>query len=890
MEDKNKQQKSQQLSFLIKEVKGSKEFCAKFRDKFLCWQRPIDEGQIFVERIEGFVNFLINLALILFGLAGLVCLVNQYVDFYYLDLAASYIVKNESRQMLFFWWSVIFVAYFIYRQQREVEKREAGKISKLIENKKSGEVIEISKQFDDQAEKMIFETWHLAGKMGHQEMINAHLFVALLDVAEIKVILGRLGIGRDLLRKKITGALSRLPKSKGRPRFSLELKKTLIQSFVYAYEKKESQVSPREIMLALVTQEGVVKDLFYDMEVELDELRNVITWLDINHKIRQRIIDFNRKASYKPSSTMNKAWTAVATPFLDQFGQDMTALARAGYLQLCVGRDNEIDQIMRLIESGKKGIVLSGYPDVGKTSIIEGIAQMMVTEDVPEDLQDKRLVSLSISNLVAGGSEIGEIEGRLRKIISEINRAGNVVLFIGDIHNMTGIATSNGQLDLSEMMAEALGQSMFVTFATTDPINYRRYIRTGSLFSALSKVDINEPDKNQTIQILESKVGNIEYKQQVFFSYDSLNEAVELSQRYIQDRYLPKKAIDLLEEAAVYVENTKGKNAVVQGEDIAEVISKKIGVAATKINRDEAEVLLNLEDKIHERLIDQVPAVEAVSNALRRARTELRDLNRPITNLLFLGPTGVGKTELAKAVTQLYFGDEKKMIRVDMSEYQEKGSIDRLIGVPGETGGGILTETVKKNPYSLLLLDEIEKAHPDILNIFLQVLDDGRLTDNEGRTIDFTNLIIIATSNAGSQFIQDAIRKGKTVAELKEALVRDKLKQYFRPEFLNRFDDIVAFKTLSPEEIEQIAELFLNKLKKQMLDKGVTLKVTPAAVSELAQAGFDPEFGARPLKRVIQEKVNNALAQYLISGKIGRRDVAVYDKGGVIRIEKAHQI
>ena len=882
--------KTIQLNFIEQPYSGKSETCGQFGDKLLCWRLKINEGYIFTERLNKFLYFSINLILIFSIVVGFLCLLSQYFSHEYLDVVIRIFVNKPGSEMLYFWWAALGLLYFVYRIKNKAHKEHDGRIVNQIEGKQNSKIIEISQGFTSQANKTILEAWQLAGSLGHAGVIDAHLFVALLDSAEVKVVLGRLGISRKVLRDKITGALSRLTKTKNRAQVSIQLKKILIRAYVHAYRKKESRVSLREILLALVTEDGLVKDLFYDLEVEFDDLKNVIAWIDINHQIRNRMINFRKKARFRPKSTMDKAWTAVATPFLDKFGHDLTALARSGYLPLCVSRESEMDQIMRLIESGKKNIILVGYPDVGRTTVMEGIAQLMATDEVPADLQDKRLVSLSVSNLIAGGSEIGEIESRLQRIMSEVVRAGNVILFIGDVHNMTGVTTSNGELDLSEVLAEGLEKNMFITFATTNPVDYGRYIENEPLGVAFNKVDIPEPDKNQTIQILESKVGTVEYKQEVYFSYESLDQIVELSDRYIQDRYFPRKAIDLLEEVAVFVRQKRGKKVIVSGEDVAEMIAEKTGVPIAKIGKNEATILLNLEDKIHERFIDQVHAVGAVSNALRRARTELRDIKKPITNLLFLGPTGVGKTELAKTVAALYFGDEERMIRLDMSEYQEASSIDRLIGVPGQSGGGLLTETVRKNPYALLLLDEIEKAHPDILNIFLQVLDDGRLTDNEGRTVDFTNLIIIATSNAGTQFIQDSVRDGATIESIKETLVREKLKSYFRPEFLNRFDDVVVFKTLSVGEVEQIAELFLKKLEKQMLEKGISFRATPEAVSELAQAGFDPAFGARPLKRAIQEKVNNALAQYLLTGKLGRRDVAIYDKGGVIKIEKAEHL
>jgi ATP-dependent Clp protease ATP-binding subunit ClpC len=546
------------------------------------------------------------------------------------------------------------------------------------------------------------------------------------------------------------------------------------------------------------------------------------------------------------------------------------------------------------LESGKINPILVGNPGVGKTMIIEGVAERMTSEDVPEVLQDKRLVSLSVASLVSGAGKIGELEERLEVILNEIERAGNIVLYIDNIHNMIGVSSGSGEtLDLSEILAHYLQQARFFVIASTDPINYRHYIeRKGALTTTFQKVEILEPETNNAIRILEGKAGGIEYRHKVFFSYEAIEKAVTLSQRYIHDRYLPEKAINLLEEVAIFVKRVKGKDAMVSGEDVAKIVSEKAKVKVTKITEKESETLLNLEDRIHERIIDQEEAVKAVASALRRARTELRDVDRPIANLLFLGPTGVGKTELAKTVAEVYFGSEKNMIRLDMSEYQTPSSINRLIGSAPGYGqeAGYLTEAVRQNPFSLILLDELEKAHPDVLNVFLQVMDDGRLTDGTGRTIDFTNAILIATSNAGTQLIQDRMRENKSIEEIAQELMTSALSQYFRPEFLNRFDKIVVFKPLSQENIEEIVKLLLEKVGERLLLKGITLQASDEAIKELAAEGFDPIYGARPLRRLISEKVDDALAKFLLTGKLTRRDIAVLGPGGTIRVEKAREL
>nr|NIP32881.1 ATP-dependent Clp protease ATP-binding subunit [Candidatus Saccharibacteria bacterium]NIV04019.1 AAA domain-containing protein [Calditrichia bacterium]NIS37765.1 ATP-dependent Clp protease ATP-binding subunit [Candidatus Saccharibacteria bacterium]NIV71395.1 AAA domain-containing protein [Calditrichia bacterium]NIV99454.1 AAA domain-containing protein [Candidatus Saccharibacteria bacterium] len=378
---------------------------------------------------------------------------------------------------------------------------------------------------------------------------------------------------------------------------------------------------------------------------------------------------------------------------------------------------------------------------------------------------------------------------------------------------MVGItAGTEESIDLSEVFANELGRGYFISIATARPVDYTRAVENRTLGHRMQKVDVPEMDEETAIRVLEAKAGPIEFQNKVFFTYDAIDKAVRLTNKLIPERFLPDKAIEIAKEAALETRNTKGEKALVTGEDMAKIITEKTSVPVTAVTEDESEKLLKLEDEIHKRVIGQDEAVKAVSAALRRARAELREQKRPIANFLFLGPTGVGKTELSKTVAEVYFGSEENMVRMDMSEYQDKASIYRLIGAPGDKEGGILTEMVRKKPFTIVLLDEIEKAHPDILNVFLQVMDDGRLTDNTGRTVDFTNAIIIATSNAGTDFVQDEIKKGTPLADIQTTLVQEKLKPFFRPEFLNRFDGVIVFKPLTQDEVLQIAWLQLSKL------------------------------------------------------------------------------
>lgn len=474
---------------------------------------------------------------------------------------------------------------------------------------------------------------------------------------------------------------------------------------------------------------------------------------------------------------------------------------------------------------------------------------------------------------------------RLLAMLHEVAVSGNIVLALYGIEALVG--GGSGPMDLAETFASELDKGYFTVVATTSQQSWTQYLERRSLGKKLVKVVVPPADAEQTVQVLMAKSGTIEYKNQVYLSYAALEKAATLSLRYLHDVAAPQSALNVLRESAVLVRKSRGEGSFVTAEDVAKIVHDKTDIPVEMVTKEESRRLLDLEDRMHGRVIGQDDAVKAVAQAMRRARAELREGKRPIANFLFLGPTGVGKTETAKTLAQEYFGDENAMIRLDMSEYQEQMSVTRMIGFPQDERGGLLTEAVRKKPFTIVLLDEIEKAHPDVLTLFLQVMDDGRLTDGVGRVIDFTNAVIIMTSNAGTSYIQNAIAQGKSAEQIKTVLLERELKGIFRPEFLNRFDNIIVFKPLTRDQVVQIAWLMLGRIAKNLEAKGIRFRAEDPAVEDLADAGFDPAFGARPLRRVIQDRVDTNIADLLLKQEVDRHDTIVLHNDGTLHVEKA---
>ncbi len=842
-----------------------------------------------------------------FGFLGLAAYRLYQLEAYELLLTRQFWIESDfsiNPAPTLIWLALIFILFLIYRhlarrkkrdvvEQRGFEKIEIDQLQALPEDWKAARRVSRSRRKDiartltPEAVAAVEEAYRAADHFGSPAVLPAHFFYAVLGNPSVAGLFVRLGIPSKTLRAKVAAAFGKKKRDKG-PTLSDDAEQILFQAYEYAYGARQEYVHVTEILLATVRQSERLQELLYDLNVDSQKLANVIEWVRVREKLRRQYQIFRKAAAGVSKYGMDKAMTAVATPFLNSFSQDLTLAAKFGHLEPCVARDGEIEEIFRIIEGGRQSVALVGDHGVGKMSVVEGIVARMIEGAVPKRLRDKRLVQISTSALLAGTTVSGAQE-RLLRMMNEIRRAGNIILFINGIHDLVGGSPGEGGegLDVSEALSEHLGPGGVVAFATTTVDGFNRHISNSQLGNVMARVDIKEMNENQAIQVLESKAGPIEYKHNVFFSYDALEQAVRLAKRYLHDQNLPESAIALMSESAALARSRKGGTTLVSADDVGAVVAQKTGVPATSISADESSKLLRLEEVMHSRLIGQDEAVKLVADALRRARAQIRSTKKPISSFLFLGPTGVGKTELAKTIAEVYFGGEDRMIRVDMSEYQDKSAIYRLIGRPGEQGTGLLTEAVRQRPFSLVLLDEMEKADPDILTLFLQVFDDGRLTDSIGRVIDFTNTIIIATSNAGTQYVQDERQKGVSLADIREAMIRSELKKYYRPEFLNRFDGIVLFKPLEREEIKQVAKLMLKRVAKDLEARGVGFRVEDAGIEALCTAGFDPEFGARPMRRAIQEKVENQLAELILSDKLGRRDTVVLGEGAELKVERA---
>lgn len=858
---------------------------------FWYWQRSVDAVAIeyaqalrAARKIERFVAGGFGLLFFVLFAIGVVTLHSESIvdaDFW---TSPSWTLASLCLSLL----SWLYLPYRLVSDQRQQRSLKgvglvtAPELSSIPSPAAVERKFDIAEAANDDALKAVEEAYRLAIKSTHAQVGALHLFTGSLSTAPVQILFARLGLSFDDMRDPLRRRLSTLPT--GTTVFGTHAHDLLARALYRALLHRRTALSSLEIFAAAFESEPFLEELFAAKGITPEELENALAWLRISDDLFERYQAFRKAAAYKPTNNMNRSMTAIATPFLDSVSYDLTRAAVMGQTGMLIGRDAEIANILRAIEGGDQSVVLVGQSGVGKEALIDGLADLMVEEQVPAVLQDKRLLKLSVPHIVSAEGGSGA-EERFLYALNQVARSGNIILVIENIHELIGQGSG---IDLASILASELGRGYTFVIATTTPQAYAEMIERSVIAPRLQKIVIDEPERNDAIRILEAKAAAVEAKHGVIFTYGALAAAVDLSSRYMHEGALPEKAIELIREVALVVGKRGGQRAWVKKDDVADLVSQRTRIPVTEVSQDESQKLLHLEERVHERVIGQEPAVKAVASALRRARTELRSGKRPIANFLFLGPTGVGKTELAKATAEVYFGDEQAMIRFDMSEYQDQSSVTRLIGGNGQAG--LMTEAVRKNPFSLLLLDELEKAHPDILNLFLQVMDDGRLTDGLGRTVDFTNVILIATSNAGTSFIQDQVAAGTSLDAIRQELLDRELRTTYRPEFLNRFDDVIVFAPLKLEDVVAIAYLMMDKVVERLKAKGIEFTITDEAIHEVAVQGYDPKFGARPLRRVIQEKVENPIADYLLRGQVGRRDTLIFDAGGQLSVQKAPEL
>ena len=814
-------------------------------------------------------------------------------------------------------------------------------------------------KFTARAEKALEIANEVALELGHNYIGSEHILYGLCK--EGTGVASKVLANQNITDEYILGEIEMLigvgePLSESDSLGFTPRSKRIIENAFIEARKLGSEYIGTEHLLIGIMQEGdsVAVRIMMDLNVDPRKLYNEIVKV-LNEDISDS--NLNRSSDSKNSGSFN------STPTLNQFGSDLTKSAREGKLDPVIGRRTEIDRVTQILSRRtKNNPCLIGEPGVGKTAVVEGLAEKIVVDDVPEMLKNKRVVTLDISGMVAGAKYRGDFEERIKKCLAEVKKAGDVILFIDEIHTIVGAGSAEGAVDAANILKPLLARGEVQVIGATTLNEYRKYIeKDRALERRFSPVQVGEPTNEETIKILEGLRDKYEAHHNVKITEEAIKAAVELSVRYINDRFLPDKAIDLIDEAASRVkmktytmpdnikeleekieainrekeeairvqdfekaatlrdkvnaekeklekekkkwQSKNSKNVMnLTEEDIAEVIASWTGIPVNKITQDENDKLKHLEETLHKRVIGQNEAVEAVSKAIRRGRVGLKDPNRPIGSFLFLGPTGVGKTELSKALAEALFGNESAMIRVDMSEYMEPHSVAKLIGSPpgyvGYDEGGQLTEKIRRKPYSVILFDEIEKAHPDVMNMLLQILDDGRLTDAQGRTVNFKNTVIIMTSNVGARAITDKnvlgfsnnAGDGKQEQEKEyETIKKDvmaELKKQFRPEFINRIDDIIVFHKLTNDDIGKIIEIMLKQVKERLSEQEYDVEIDKSVKDLVAKKGIDANYGARPLKRAIQSNVEDKIAEAILDGKIiPHKKAKIYAENDEIKVE-----
>ncbi len=787
-------------------------------------------------------------------------------------------------------------------------------------------------KFTNKAKKVIEIANDISIELGHNYIGTEHILYGLVKEGEgiAAKVLNNKGITDEKVRVKIEELLGVGREIKETLGFTPRTKRVLENAFLEAKRIGYNYIGTEHLLLAILKEEDCVAvRVIVELNVEVpkiySEIAKVINEEESDQEIKR---DINKvRGSYS------------ATTVLNQFGEDITVQAEDGKFDNIIGREDEIERIIQILSRRtKNNPCLIGEPGVGKTAIVEGLAERIVSGEVPENLKDKRIVSIDISGMVAGAKYRGDFEERIKKVLNEVKKVGDVILFIDEIHTIVGAGAAEGAIDAANILKPLLARGEIQLIGATTIEEYRKYIEKDSaLERRFSPVDVGEPTEAETIEIIKGIRDRYEAHHNVKITDEAINSAVTLSVRYITDRFLPDKAIDLIDEAASQVrinlftepdtikvmeekidvimnekeeaiynqdferaanlrdkekeareelnmemnkwKKIKNKDITEIGEEnIAEIISKWTGIPIQKLTEDENQKLKHLEEMLQKRVVGQNEAVEAVAKAIRRGRVGLKDPKRPIGSFLFLGPTGVGKTELSKALAEILFDNENSMIRLDMSEYMEAHSVSKLIGSPpgyiGYDGGGQLTEKVRRKPYSVILFDEIEKAHPDVMNLLLQILEDGRLTDSQGREVNFKNTIIIMTSNLGARYITEKkslgfgnVENEKEYEDIKKEVIKE-LKKELRPEFINRIDEIIVFHKLSEEDIKQITNIMLKQVEERLKNQKYIVEIDDGVVKAILKQGYDNNFGARPLRRTIQNLVEDRISEEILSGNL----------------------
>jgi ATP-dependent Clp protease ATP-binding subunit ClpC len=801
----------------------------------------------------------------------------------------------------------------------------------------------VFERFTERARQVVVLAQEEARTLKHNYIGTEHILLGLLR--EEEGLAARVLESLDITVERVRAQVVRIVGSgeevtSGQIPFTPRAKKVLELALREALSLGHNYIGTEHILLGLVREnEGVAARILLDFDADSEKIRNEV--------IRMLSGPGGRRQGAGVGGGEGKK----SSKLLDQFGRNLTKLASEGKLDPTIGRETEIERIMQILSRRQKNNpVLLGEPGVGKTAIVEGLASRIVRGEIPELLRNKQIYTLDLAALVAGSKYRGEFEERLKKVMKEITQRGDIILFIDELHNLVGAGAAEGAIDAASILKPALARGEIQTIGATTLDEYRKYLeRDSALERRFQQIKVDQPSIPDTVSILEGLRERYEDHHRVKITDDALSAAAELADRYISDRFLPDKAIDLIDEAASRIrirsmsqppvyreleddidETRRAKEAAIEAqefekaanlrdkerqltnrkheledewesgeggerpevgeEEIADIVSMWTGIPVFKLTEAETKKLLRMEDELHKRVIGQNVAIEAVSKAIRRSRAGIKDPKRPAGSFIFLGPSGVGKTELARTLAEFLFGDEDAMVRIDMSEYMEKHAVSRLVGSPpgyvGYDEGGQLTEAVRRKPYSVLLLDEIEKAHPDVFNILLQILEDGRLTDAQGRTVDFRNTIVIMTSNIGAKDIAKNVsfgfgssdEMGASYEEMKNRIMGE-LKKVFRPEFLNRIDEVIVFHKLSREEIKSIIDLLIGRVRAQVAEHELQLELTEAAKELLAEKGWDPAMGARPLRRAIQRYVEDPLAdEVLRQGEIETGTTVVVDR------------